>query len=155
MSSVTYLKQFWNADRGQMILEVAKHKTKNLTLNSDDSDFYYAFLQVGQYILTYCNRLNLPEGLDMLIPQMLVDVLKRDWYATLAPTGYDPEFYGASYSNGGNVSSIKEGDTQISYSSSSNGSDGGSSLESHTANLDEWMYNYNSQLLQYRQLYKF
>ena len=154
MSSVAYLKRFWASDRGLEILEISKYKTKKLSLASDDSDFYYAFLQVGQYILTYCNRFDIPCGLDMIIPQMLVDVLKHDWYTSLETGMYSPEMYGASFATQGNISSMKEGDTQVSYSSSSNGSDGGNALDSHTANLDEWLYNYNSQLAKYRQLYK-
>ena len=153
MSSVAYLKRFWATDRGLQILEIAKYKTKKLTLESDDMDFYYAFLQVGQHILTYCNRMTLPEGLDMLIPQMIVDALKYDWYTNFVPSIYGDQS-GASFASEGNVSSIKEGDTQISYSKSSNGSDGGDALDSHNANLDEWLYNYNAQLLKYRQLYK-
>lgn len=154
MSSISYLKSMWNSDRGEFILDMAKYKTKKLSLNSDDSDFYYAFIQVGQYILTYCNRLNIPTGLDALIPQMIVDALKHDWYTNLETGMYSPTMYGANFTSQGNISSVKEGDTAVTYSSSSNGSDGGDSLDSHTPDLDAWLYNYNSQLQKYRQLYK-
>jgi len=150
--SVAYLKRFWQTDRGLEILEISKYKTKKLSLASDDMDFYYAFLQVGQYILNFCNRMDLPSGLDMTIPQMIVDALKYDWYTNLDMSSGN--MYGGEFISKGNITSISEGDTQISYSKSSNGSDLGDALDSHNANLDEWIYNYNSILLNYRLLYK-
>lgn len=153
MSNVTYLKTLWNSARGTEILQFAKYKTKKLSLDADDMDFYYAFIEVGNYILNFCNRMNIPTELDMTIPMMLVDSLKYQWYTNFSPNQYGDQS-GASFVSQGNVSSIKEGDTQVNYSTSSNGSDGGDALDSHTPNLDEWIYNYNYILLNYKLLYK-
>ena len=150
MSSLAYLRRLWDSDRGIFILEMAKHKTKNLkSLSADDIDFKMAFLQIGQYVLNYCQRMTIPEELDTQLVAMLVDAMKYDYYTTLEDTGYD-----SANDISKNVSSITEGDTTISFSANSTGSDSSESLDAHTSNLDSWLCNYNSILNNYRQLFK-
>lgn len=150
MSSIAYLRRLWDSDRGLFILELAKHKTKNLkSLSSDDIDFKMAFLQIGQYVLNYCNLMFIPEALDTTMVLMLVDAMKKDYYTTLEDTGYDK-----ANDTSKNISSISEGDTTISFSSSATGSDSSTSLDSHNADLDLWLCNYNSILNNYRQFFK-
>jgi hypothetical protein len=150
MSSIAYLRRLWDSDRGIFMLELAKHKTKNLkSLSVDNIDFKMAFLQIGQYVLNYCNRMIIPEELDTQLVLMLVDAMKNDYYTTLEDTGYD-----AANDVSKNIASISEGDTSISFSSSATGSDSSTSLDSHNADLDSWLCNYNNILNNYRQLFK-
>ncbi|MGN7402742.1 phage head-tail connector protein [Cytobacillus praedii] len=111
------------------VLEIIKAKIPAENLPSDKLLNMY-IEEVGQSILTFCNRTDIPAELNFVYANMIIDLIASENNKT------NPEANRV-------VTSIKEGDTQISY---------GSSISASESSTIEIVNNYKSQLLRYRKL---
>lgn len=114
------------------MLEIAKLKNL-LGIVSDEKDTVLQFIldDVEETILNYCNIKEMPTGLLNTAYRMAMDI-------------YRNENVGSEESSAGDVTSIKEGDTTVSFGSISGGNVFASSI----------LKNYAVQLRRYRRLAK-
>lgn len=87
--------------------------------------------EVRQSILTFCNRTDIPSELAFVHANMVVDLIN------LENRKADPDAQQA-------VTSIKEGDTQVSY--------GNASKSASEISTQQILFNYKSQLNRFRKL---
>lgn len=97
----------------------------------DDTQLAMDVAEVGQSILTYCNRSDIPNELVFLHANMVVDLITGN--ARRSDTD-----------SLGTVKAIKEGDVQVTYEANR-----ASSRELH---MEALLFSYASQLNRYRKL---
>lgn len=111
------------------VIEIVKAKVPPEKLPNDILlDMYLE--EVRQSILTFCNRTDIPTELNFVYANMVIDLIAGENNKTNSEANRV-------------VTSIKEGDTQISY---------GSSISASESSTIEILNNYKSQLLRYRKL---
>ena len=97
----------------------------------DDTKLTMDVAEVGQTILTYCNRSDIPRELLFTHANMVVDLITGN--ARRSDTD-----------SPGSVKAIKEGDVQVTYEAT-----GASSREAH---MEALLFGYASQLNRFRKL---
>ena len=115
----------------------------------DDTDIAMGIEEAKQVILNYCNISSVPEALNFTHAMMAVDTILFQFESNRSPDAVTDEEMKAS----GAITSIKEGDTTISFSSSSGPENQrAKTLVSHKSNLDALMFNYKAQLQGFRRI---
>jgi hypothetical protein len=118
-------------------LEIVKVKLENSNLSEDILQLYTDKViqlhidEVGQSIKTYCNRTDIPQELTYVHANMVIEQIE----------GKERR---AADDDNRVVSSIKEGDVQVSYGSKS------STLSEVSA--DDLLHNYKKQLNKFRKM---
>ncbi|MEC1716611.1 head-tail connector protein [Schinkia azotoformans] len=111
------------------VLEIVKEKLPNSQLTDNALQVYID--EVGQSIKTYCNRSDIPSELTFVHANMVVDLIKGD--EKKAAPGDNQV-----------VTSIKEGDTQVSY--------GGMNMTLGETVVEDILHNYKKQLNKFRKM---
>lgn len=102
-----------------------------LSMDPEDSDIEIAAAEVGQSILTYCNRSDIPKDLAFVHINMVADYLKAE------ATANDPEAQSM-------VKSVKEGDVQVTFEATK--------PSKQRVMTEEILFNYTSQLNRFRKV---
>lgn len=97
----------------------------------DDLTLHMHIQEVGQAIMTYCNREDIPNELRFVHANMVVDMIGGINRAS------DPEAQSS-------VSAIKEGDVQVTF--------GSAKVESRESATEKLIYDYAKQLIKFRKL---
>ncbi len=124
-------------------------RTKFISDAVTEADRLIAVEEIEQTILNYCHITEIPPALKFTWANMAVDLLTYQHAANTpaATSGGD----GAE--TAGAVSSIKEGDTTVSFGGkSSNAADRDRALDTHKATLDNLVMDYTAQLQKYRKV---
>lgn len=112
------------------VLEIVKAKVPSDQLPSDTLlNMHVA--EVRQAILTFCNRTDIPAELVFVHANMVVDLITSENRRT-NPDGQTE------------VTSIKEGDTEVRY--------GNSKVSASESSTEQVLNNYKAQLLRFRKL---
>jgi hypothetical protein len=128
------------------ILPIINSKLKNDAVSEDDR--LLAIEEVGQVILDYCHIGEIPAALKFTWANMSVDLLV---YQQAASTPSDAS--SESTQTAGAVSSVKEGDTTVSFGGQSpDAADRDRALDTHKAKLDALVMDYKAQLRRYRKV---
>ncbi|MDI2588051.1 hypothetical protein OR571_13230 [Psychrobacillus sp. NEAU-3TGS] len=112
------------------VFDIVKAKLP-VDLLPDDTALAMDVAEVGQSILTYCNRLDIPKELVFTHANMVIDLI----------TG---EAKRNDTDSPGDIKSIKEGDVQVTYEATR-----ASSREAH---MEALLFNYQSQMNRFRKL---
>lgn len=130
------------------ILVIAKNKLRGLS-DLTDADILGSIEEVEESIRNYCHFRaveKMPMGVRFVWANMSVDLARYETAKAKADAGTESEA-DVSISN---LTSVKIGDTQLSFSASGNGSSASTAIKSHTANLDDLLMNYKEQLKCFR-----
>ena len=121
---------------------VYEHLQRKLGDNQmNPCDLHCYIEQIEYSVLNYINRSYIPEPLKFVVLSMTMDLLKSE-----SLNGFiDNE--ALSDIGVGSISSIKDGDSEIKFKTSSSGNSG---TGAHVADVDSITYNYKSQLDKYR-----
>jgi hypothetical protein len=111
------------------VLEIVKAKVPTYQLPTDPV-LNMHIAEVRQAILTICNRTDIPSELTFVQANMVIDLINGE------ERKKNPEAHKE-------VTTIKEGDTQISF---------GNNISARESFTQEIVNNYKSQLLRYRKL---
>ena len=95
--------------------------------------------EVGTSICNYINRDYVPDPLRFVYVNLVMDLLKSE-----ALNGNIDNEHLSDVSTG-TIASIKDGDSELKFSSKSN-------TQAHVGNVDSFLYNYTQQLDKYRLL---
>ncbi|MFJ7971316.1 hypothetical protein [Psychrobacillus sp. NPDC096389] len=112
------------------VFEIVKAKLP-ADLIPDDTALAMDVAEVGQSMLTYCNRSDIPKELVFTHVNMVIDLITGN--ARRSDTD-----------NPGTVKSIKEGDVQVTYE--------GNRVSSREAHMEALLFDYASQLNRFRKL---
>ena len=111
------------------VIEIVRAKLLEPKLDDLTLDIYIK--EVGQAIMTYCNREDIPDELRFVHANMVVDMINGTNRAS------DPEAQSS-------ISAIKEGDTQVTFSSVK--------VESRERATEQLLFDYAKQLNKFRKL---
>jgi hypothetical protein len=111
------------------VLSIVKAKLPGTNLSDSTLNMHIA--EVGQSIKTFCNRQDIPSELNFVHANMVVDLIKG-------------EEKKASADSNRVVTSIKEGDVQVSF--------GGSRSTMGESATEVLLFNYKDQLKKYRKV---
>lgn len=116
-----------------------------------DDVIHEVFHEVTYAIMNYINRPYVPCGLKYVVTSIMIDALH--YYEQLAVDTTDPDY--EPEIDAGAVTEVKVGDTNVKLgATTATGSDTttarGRALNSHIPNLDSFLFDYFSQLNQYR-----
>ena len=128
------------------VLEIVKLKLKDTGIS--DEMCILAVDEVEQVIKNYCSIESVPEELKYTWANMAVDSAKYQFASTNNDTSKLDDI------SVGDVSSIKVGDTNISFATNGNGAttERERALKSHNSNLDNIVMNYKEQLNKFRRM---
>lgn len=132
------------------VLDILNARLKDDTISEVDK--LLAIEEIEEVIKSYCNIDNIPKALKFTWANMAIDLLRYQ-VTTQSTPSTEASAGGVDFnaSNTGNISSVKIGDTNISFSSGDN-SLNALSKKSHQANLDDLILNYKEQLQRYRRM---
>jgi hypothetical protein len=127
---------------------VTKLNQFNITTALDLTEFV---LEIEYAILNYCNISAIPERLKYTWANMCVDLLR--WVLAISSQNSSASVDSAPKISG-DVSSIKSGDTTVSFSSSDSSSSGANPKNAHSvkAGVDGIILNYADQLNKFRRM---
>lgn len=127
------------------LAKIIKQKHKKVTFT--DEDILSGLQEIEQTIKNYCKIPSVPEALKYVWCNMTIDLLLYNHETNTTPDdvleAFDPS----------DVSSIKVGDTTIALGDKYRNNVRSRTLQSHNANLDTIVMNYNAQLNQFRRLW--
>jgi hypothetical protein len=128
------------------VLEIVQLKLKDTGISSEICEL--AVDEVAQVIKNYCNIDSIPEALKYTWANMAVDAAKYQYASTNNDTSKLDDI------SVGDVSSIKIGDTNISFANQGQGAttERERAVKSHNANLDSLVMNYKDQLNKFRRM---
>lgn len=110
------------------VVEIVKRK---LTDPTDDSLIEMDIEEVGQAIMIYCNREDIPKELKYVHANMVIDLINSE------NRSKDPD-------GNTSVSSVKEGDVQVTF--------GSARVESRERATERLLFDYAKQLNRFRKL---
>lgn len=114
--------------------EVAK------AVSDDLLDFNFDLIEAE--VLNYCNRIDFPVGLMLIVIKMVAEYTQANYYKEkLAKDEAEGRI--------GKVSSIQRGDTTISYGDNAKVTELGSPSE---LSVDEFLSNYTNRIIKYRKI---
>lgn len=117
----------------------------NKAIEDEALDFNFDLIE--SEVLSYCNRLDFPPGLMLIVIKMVADYTMANYYKSKM----------AEESTKGNedsertVSSVSRGDTTISYGDNAKVYDFGTPMKAYLA-VNDFVGNYTDQIRKYRRL---
>lgn len=103
-------------------------------------DFNFDLIEAE--VLNYCNRIDFPVGLMLIVIKMVAEYTQANYYKEkLAKDEAEGKI--------GKVSSIQRGDTTISYGDNAKVTELGSPSE---LSVDEFLSNYTNRIIKYRKI---
>lgn len=128
------------------VIKIIKAKSNRLSAEFTDDEMLMGVKEVEQSIKNYCQIPEVPVQLIYIWANMAIDLLLFQLESNTTPDdvmdAFDPS----------DVSTIKMGDTSISLGDKYRSNQRSRTLQSHQANLDSLVMNYQSQLNQFRRL---
>lgn len=132
-----------------VLISIIKRKVNTEIIS--DEDISNGIDEVEQYVLNYCCIPQVPFALRFVLANMTVDLLNYQYYKLNADepkSDSDSDVIGI-----GDISNIQVGDTQVKLGNWSVADNKTNALKSHQANLDDVLFDYNTQLNQFRRIY--
>ncbi|OXZ29147.1 hypothetical protein B9N49_00565 [Finegoldia magna] len=114
--------------------EVAK------TVSDELLDFNFDLIEAE--VLSYCNRIDFPVGLMLIVIKMVAEYTQANYYKEKLAKD-------EAEGKAGKVSSIQRGDTTISYGDNAKVTELGSPSE---LSVDEFLSNYTNRIIKYRKI---
>lgn len=112
-----------------------------------DEALDFNFDLIESEVLSYCNRLDFPPGLMLIVIKMVAEYTQMEYYrAKNIEDKARPENQTA-----GAISSIKRGDTTISYGDNAKVYDFGTPMNAYIA-VNDFVGNYTDQIRKYRKV---
>ena len=112
----------------------------NEAVNDDLLDFNFDLIEAE--VLSYCNRIDFPTGLMLIVIKMVAEYTQANYYK-------DKVAKDIAEGKIGKVSSVTRGDTTISYGDNARVTELGSPS---FANIDEFLGNYADHIVKYRKI---
>lgn len=114
--------------------EVAK------TVSDEILDFNFDLIEAE--VLNYCNRIDFPVGLMLIVIKMVAEYTQANYYKEKLAKD-------EAEGKAGKVSSIQRGDTTISYGDNAKVTELGSPS---ALSVDEFLSNYTNRIIKYRKI---
>ena len=123
-------------ERARLLLreEVAK------AVSDDLLDFNFDLIEAE--VLNYCNRIDFPVGLMLIVIKMVAEYTQANYYKEKLAKD-------EAEGKAGKVSSIQRGDTTISYGDNAKVTELGSPS---ALSVDEFLSNYTNRIIKYRKI---
>lgn len=123
-------------DKARLLLreEVAKAVSDELL------DFNFDLIEAE--VLNYCNRIDFPVGLMLIVIKMVAEYTQANYYKEKLAKD-------EAEGKAGKVSSIQRGDTSISYGDNAKVTELGSPS---ALSVDEFLSNYTNRIIKYRKI---
>lgn len=103
-------------------------------------DFNFDLIEAE--VLNYCNRIDFPVGLMLIVIKMVAEYTQANYYKEKLAKD-------EAEGKAGKVSSIQRGDTTISYGDNAKVTELGSPS---TLSVDEFLSNYTNRIIKYRKI---
>jgi hypothetical protein len=114
---------------------------------TEDEALDFNFDLIESEVLSYCNRLDFPPGLMLIVIKMVAEYTTAEYYRSkLAEEKTKP-----IEETGQSVSSISRGDTTISYGDNAKVIDFGTPMNAYIA-VNDFVGNYTDQIRKYRKV---
>ena len=116
----------------------------NEAISDETLDFNFDLIE--SEVLSYCNRLDFPPGLMLIVIKMVAEYTQSNYYRDKLV-----EEKTKNSETSGSITSIKRGDTTISYGDNVNVTDYGTPMNAYIA-LNDFINDYTSQIRKYRKV---
>ena len=114
---------------------------------TDDETLDFNFDLIESEVLSYCNRLDFPPGLMLIVIKMVAEYTMMEYYRKKEVENQaKPENKTA-----GAISSVKRGDTTISYGDSAKVTEYGNPMNAYL-DINDFVGNYTDQIRKYRRV---
>lgn len=130
------------------LLKIVKSKLNNNNIKKTAVEL--AAAEIETVIKNYCNITKIPVELEYVWANMAVDLLKYQYTADNLENGNSERDGGFDLT--GAATSIKVGDTDIKLGTSESAKQTSKILDSHSADLDDIILNYENQLNKFRRI---
>lgn len=117
----------------------------NKAIEDEALDFNFDLIE--SEVLSYCNRMDFPPGLMLIVIKMVAEYTMANYYRSKMAD----EAAKGNEDNERTISSVSRGDTTISYGDKAKVYDFGSPMKAYIA-VNDFVGNYTDQIRKYRRL---